>query len=1012
MGCLHHLAVLAALLGVLSGCSQMGGSSSWKELVPTREHGEIVLQLTPEQRRQAASATYSVIARSGSGYVPLLTDAPLQIDGEGRLHLPEDPQVLVAVDTADDSHVPISARCASDSDEETVYESDGLWLAMTQEMTPYDKTKLVVKHAHADDSFVASMERLAPYYPLKKEVKDDEMPLYRALRSNFGEAVCPVRTDDGAVAPFDEWAALSSSSNNVSLRWTLHDKPLFELAPASLLFSEGSLNDWSVQICVTDTSGTRHASEVIEVDGSDFEGPAEPLTVETAGGTLTFKPTGDGVAVSGYSGEDDTVEIPAEVEGKPVTAVLDRAFEGAYVAELVLPDSVTSIGDRAFKGSSIIRVNIPAGLKRLGHAPFFGAFSFEEFVQDEPNGLTSVQDGVLFSEDGTTLLAYPIARRADTYEVPEGVETIAYGAFASAKLTQVQLPSTLKEIEALAFCDCTKLQSLELPEGLERIEMEAFGSIDPMWAVGEPTFDVRIGSKVSMIGRGAFSGLNVRAIEVAEDNPWYKSAGGHLLSADNVLLQVPAAKAAYVSVPKGVTALAEGAVYDVHGYDPEDKDVHVFLPASVQAIEEGALPTRVGGDEFSSMGHVSCAAYLHVRKGSWAESYAQENKIPYDHIRNAKGLRFHEVALSENKCDLTFRVYPEHAQLIAIDAHDAGHVAIPSEVESVPVTVVGSGDQDKATGTVITVVLPPTLERVQGRLLTQLSSTERFEMEGNDYYCIKNGALYTADGTVLVAYPHNYGESYVVPEGTREIGDGAFYYAELQSVTLPEGLERIGAEAFTYCSNLKDVAFPQSLKSIGEKAFYLSGLTSVHLNEGLETIGQQAFYAVESCEGLQLPDSVTTVGSSAFRKSYDELMGIGQSALSIGSGLERVEFEALAGLDIESFTVAEDNKSFVAEGPLLLSKDKKTLVACAGGVKGELRIPEGVESIQDDALHMLPNVTDIYIPGTLFSLEEDYTLRSRVDAGTLVVHCPAGTEAARVLEENNITYEATEEAGS
>jgi len=59
------------------------------------------------------------------------------------------------------------------------------------------------------------------------------------------------------------------------------------------------------------------------------------------------------LVIVAYSGNADNVVIPESVEGKTVTKVGDRAFEGnTDLISIDLPDSITIIGVRAFAGCS------------------------------------------------------------------------------------------------------------------------------------------------------------------------------------------------------------------------------------------------------------------------------------------------------------------------------------------------------------------------------------------------------------------------------------------------------------------------------------------------------------------------------------------------------------------------------------------------------------------------------------------------------------------------------------
>lgn len=64
------------------------------------------------------------------------------------------------------------------------------------------------------------------------------------------------------------------------------------------------------------------------------------------------------------------LEIPAEIEGLPVTSIGDKAFFGCTrLTSITIPDSVTSIGDGAFVDcSSLTSVTIPKGFHSYDEA--------------------------------------------------------------------------------------------------------------------------------------------------------------------------------------------------------------------------------------------------------------------------------------------------------------------------------------------------------------------------------------------------------------------------------------------------------------------------------------------------------------------------------------------------------------------------------------------------------------------------------------------------------------------
>lgn len=106
---------------------------------------------------------------------------------------------------------------------------------------------------------------------------------------------------------------------------------------------------------------------------------------------------------------------------------------------------------------------------------------------------------------------------------------------------------------------------------------------------------------------------------------------------------------------------------------------------------------------------------------------------------------------------------------------------------------------------------------------------------------------------------------FIFPSDISIIGENAFYYKKLSSITIPNSVEYIGKNAFRCCKNLTQINIPNRVKNIGDYAF--SGcpfLKSVILGDGMETIGEGAFYNCESLKSIIINDSVTSIGNWAF----------------------------------------------------------------------------------------------------------------------------------------------------
>ena len=78
--------------------------------------------------------------------------------------------------------------------------------------------------------------------------------------------------------------------------------------------------------------------------------------------------------ITGYQGNDTELVIPAEIGGKCVTSIVDRAFYGcSSLTSIELPAGLTSIGRYAFLYcSSLTGIELPAGLTSIGDSTFSG----------------------------------------------------------------------------------------------------------------------------------------------------------------------------------------------------------------------------------------------------------------------------------------------------------------------------------------------------------------------------------------------------------------------------------------------------------------------------------------------------------------------------------------------------------------------------------------------------------------------------------------------------------------
>lgn len=156
-----------------------------------------------------------------------------------------------------------------------------------------------------------------------------------------------------------------------------------------------------------------------------------------------------------------------------VTSIGEFAFAECYnLSSVSIPSSLTTIGAYAFHLClSITSIEIPSGVKNIGTMPFYCCVDLAEITVDKNNTAYTAVDGVLFTKDLTTLVAYPVGSIRDTYTIPDGVVKISAGAFIRCtNLTSVKVPLSVTTIGWDATRECGNLKYVYYPGTREQWE--------------------------------------------------------------------------------------------------------------------------------------------------------------------------------------------------------------------------------------------------------------------------------------------------------------------------------------------------------------------------------------------------------------------------------------------------------------------------------------------------------------------------------------------------------------
>ena len=193
--------------------------------------------------------------------------------------------------------------------------------------------------------------------------------------------------------------------------------------------------------------------------------------------TYTLNDDGTAVTVTGYTGAEVVLILPQEIDGVPVTAIAEGAFEDmGNLRALYIPDSVEAVGFGALKGCksmTTLRTPVVSVTAYPYFGALFGALSHEVNAAEVPDTLTTVILGGL-------------------------LETIpAYSFYDCNSITCIGLPETVKSIEKFAFWGCFGLEYINLSEtALETLGDRAFTNCAALLRFDLPATATSVGEAV------------------------------------------------------------------------------------------------------------------------------------------------------------------------------------------------------------------------------------------------------------------------------------------------------------------------------------------------------------------------------------------------------------------------------------------------------------------------------------------------------------------------------------
>lgn len=532
-----------------------------------------------------------------------------------------------------------------------------------------------------------------------------------------------------------------------------------------------------------------------------------------------------------------------------------------------VPNDVYGVAVNAFQlAANLTRIEIPASVKDLATSKeansFTSADKLKEIKVDAGNTAYKDVDGVVLTKDGKTLVTYPHDKwgtidanydapasidpthamlKGNYYKIPDGVETIAKGAFAQVRNVTVIKLNNVKTLEEGAFYS---------PRNLRNIEISA---------------------SVKTIQDGAISGTpTLFKFTVDSANPDYSAdSEGVIYNHDKTeLVLFPAGKSGEYTTLPTTKKIRKRAFYyaqkveKVHfNKDLEEIDNDAFQAAVALkeiTFDEPSKLKRIGTWAFFNTGleslrlpvsletlgsaafrennklkTVTVAASSKLKKidaGAFysntnLESFTFEGTTALETIGQqafmgaTKLKKFNipasvksiESAAFEGTSSMKEVTFAAPAQITKI-TEGAFQGASALEKIELPVSVKEiEKDAFNKCKSLKEIVIPKDVNKIDPTGFQQCESLEKFTVDkANTTYSSVDGFLLSKDKKTLVSFPPAKAGTYytMLPPTIEEIGQQAFYdIQKLENITLPANVKKIDKWAFDLVKNLNTIAF-------------------------------------------------------------------------------------------------------------------------------------------------------------------------------------------------------------
>ena len=740
------------------------------------------------------------------------------------------------------------------------------------------------------------------------------------------------------------------------------------------------------------------------------------------------------VKITGYNGGAETVVIPDTIDGKSVTSIGRRAFEGctnlksitipnsvtemgrrafsgcSSLTGIAIPDSVTEIGKYAFDGcKSLTSITIPDGVTSIGYGAFYNCSSLTEIkVASENSNYVSV-NGVLYNKDKTTIICYPAGKKGNNYKIPDGVTKVDSSAFIGcSSLTSITIPNGVTSIGDSAFEDCTSLTSITIPNGVTSIGDSAFEGCTSLTSITLP-------DSVTSIGFGAFIGCSSLTSITIPDS--VTCIGDSAFNGCTSLTSI--------TIPDSVTSIGESAFSGCSSL------ASITIPDSVMSIgndafhECSSLTSITIPNSVTSIGDyafLGCSRLTAIDVNTDNKDYTSVNGVLFYNDKTIicypAGKKGNNYKIPDGVTSICWYAFSGCTSLTSITIPDSvteiggsafencsslTSITIPDSVTSIGIgAFVGCSS-------LTSIMIPDNVTYIGGAVFADCSSLTEIKVSTqNAKYVSVNGVLYNKDKTTIMCYPAGKKDkNYKILDGVTEICTSAFNgCSSLTSITIPDSVTEIGMSAFSGCSSLTSITIPDSVTRIDMSTFRgCSSFTSITIPDNVTYIDIWAF---NGCTGLTAIDvkagnnNYTSVNGVLFNKDKTELIcypaGKTDKSYNIPNCVTNVGGWAFDGCtSLTSITIPDS----------VTEIDWSAFEGCTSLTS--ITIPDSVTEIGWSAFEGCTSLKSITIPSSVTSIGKNafgyYFDNEYKKIDNFKIYCYIGTAGEKYAKENGFEYE-------